>query len=80
LYGKAVIKIFFQPTVNISMALTQVTAMCQTVLRGLPAGTVPPLVITYTASSTPVVQLGISSKTLPEQQLFDLSQIFCARS
>ena len=76
LYGKAVIKIFFQPTVNISMALTQVTAMCQTVLRGLPAGTVPPLVITYTASSTPVVQLGISSKTLPEQQLFDLSQNF----
>ena len=76
LYGKAVIKIFFQPSVNISMALTQVTAMCQTVLRGLPPGTVPPLVITYTASTTPIVQLGLSSKTLPEQQLFDLGNNF----
>ena len=76
LYGKAVIKIFFRPSVNISMAVTQVTAMCQTVLRGLPAGTVPPLVITYTASTTPIVQLGLSSKTLPEQQLFDLGNNF----
>ena len=76
LNGIAVIKIFFRPGVNISMAMTQVTGICQTVLRGLPAGTTPPLVITYTASSTPVVQLGLSSKTLPEQQLFDLGQNF----
>jgi CzcA family heavy metal efflux pump len=76
LSGKAVIKVFFRPSVNISMAVTQVTAMSQTVLRGLPPGTTPPLVITYTASSTPVVQLGLSSKTLPEQQLFDLGQNF----
>ena len=76
LNGKAVIKIFFRPGVNISMAVTQVTAMCQTVLRGLPAGTTPPLVITYSASTTPIVQLGLSSKTLPEQQLFDLGQNF----
>src|ERR1017187_735871 len=76
LSGIAVIKIFFRPSVNVSMAVTQVTAMCQTVLRGLPAGTTPPLVITYTASSTPIVQLGLSSKTLPEQQLFDLGQNF----
>jgi CzcA family heavy metal efflux pump len=76
LNGIAVIKIFFRPSVNISMAVTQVTAICQTVLRGLPPGTTPPLVITYTASSTPVVQLGLSSKTLPEQQLFDLGQNF----
>jgi len=76
LAGKAVIKIFFRPSVNISMAVTQVTAMCQTVLRGLPPGTTPPLVITYTASSTPIVQLGLSSKTLPEQQIFDLAQNF----
>ena len=58
------------------MAVTQVTAICQTVLRGLPPGTTPPLVITYSASSTPVVQLGLSSKTLPEQQLFDLGNNF----
>jgi CzcA family heavy metal efflux pump len=76
LAGLAVIKIFFRPNVNIAMAVTQVTAICQTVLRGLPAGTTPPLVITYTASSTPIVQLGLSSKTLPEQQLFDLGQNF----
>ena len=76
LHGKAVIKIFFRPYVNISMAMTQVTAMCQTVLRGLPPGTTPPLVITYTASTTPIVQLGLSSKTLPEQQLFDLGNNF----
>ncbi|MGA7293400.1 MAG: efflux RND transporter permease subunit [Terriglobales bacterium] len=74
--GKAVIKIFFRPGVDLSMAMTQVTAMCQTVLRGLPPGTVPPLVITYTASTTPVVQLGLSSKTLPESQLFDLGNNF----
>jgi CzcA family heavy metal efflux pump len=76
LSGIAVIKIFFRPNVNIAMAVTQVTAISQTVLRGLPAGTTPPLVITYTASSTPIVQLGLSSKTLPEQQLFDLGQNF----
>ena len=74
--GKAVIKIFFRPSVNLSMAMTQVTAMCQTVLRGLPPGTTPPLVITYTASTTPIVQLGLSSKTIPEQQLFDLGNNF----
>jgi CzcA family heavy metal efflux pump len=76
LNGIAVIKIFFRPNVNIAMAVTQVTAICQTTLRSLPLGTTPPLVITYTASSTPVVQLGLSSKTLPEQQLFDLGQNF----
>jgi CzcA family heavy metal efflux pump len=76
LSGIAVIKIFFRPNVNIAMAVTQVTAICQTVLRGLPPGTTPPLVITYSASSTPIVQLGLSSKTLPEQQLFDLGQNF----
>jgi CzcA family heavy metal efflux pump len=76
LSGLAVIKIFFRPSANIAMAVTQVTAISQTVLRGLPAGTTPPLVITYTASSTPIVQLGLSSKTLPEQQLFDLGQNF----
>jgi CzcA family heavy metal efflux pump len=74
--GKAVIKIFFRPGVDISMAMTQVTGMSQTLLRGLPPGTTPPLVITYSASTTPVVQLGLSSKTLPENQLFDLGNSF----
>src|ERR1035441_8296254 len=74
--GVGVIKIFFRPQANIQLALSQVTAMVQTTVRGLPPGTTPPLVITYSASSTPIVQLGLSSKTLPEQQLFDLGQNF----
>ena len=76
LNGIGVIKIFFQPTANIQTALAQTTAMVQTILRGLPPGTTPPLVVTYSASSTPIVQLGLSSKTLPEQQLFDLGNNF----
>jgi CzcA family heavy metal efflux pump len=76
LNGIGVIKIFFQPTANIQTALAQTTAMVQTILRGLPPGTTPPLVVSYSASSTPIVQLGLSSKTLPEQQLFDLGQNF----
>ena len=74
--GVGVIKIFFRQGANIQTALSQVTAMMQTIVRGLPPGTTPPLIITYTASSTPIVQLGLSSKTLPEQQLFDLGQNF----
>ena len=74
--GVGVIKIFFQPNANIQTALAQVTAIVQTTVRSLPPGTTPPLVITYSASSTPIVQLGISSKTMPEQQLFDLGQNF----
>ena len=74
--GVGVIKIFFRPQANIQTALSQVTAIVQTTVRGLPPGTTPPLVITYSASSTPIVQLGLSSKTLPEQQLFDLGQNF----
>src|ERR1022692_1280293 len=74
--GVGVIKIFFRPQANIQLALSQVTAMAQTTVGRLPAGTTPPLIITYSASSTPIVQLGLSSKTLPEQQLFDLGQNF----
>jgi len=74
--GIGVIKIFFRPQANIQTALAQVTAMVQTTTRALPPGTTPPLVITYSASSTPIVQLGLSSRTLPEQELFDLGQNF----
>src|SRR5271166_1456289 len=74
--GVGIIKIFFRQGANIPTALAEVTAMMQVTLRGLPPGTTPPLIITYTANSTPVVQLGLSSKTLPEQQLFDLGQNF----
>src|SRR3954462_8709656 len=71
LAGVSVIKIFFQPTANIQTAIAQVVAIEQTQLRQLPPGITPPLVIKYSASSIPVVQLGLSSPTLPEQSLFD---------
>jgi multidrug efflux pump subunit AcrB len=74
--GVGVIKVFFQPDANIQTALAQVTAIMQTTVRSLPPGTTPPLVIQYTASTTPIVQLGLSSKTLPDQVLFDLGQNF----
>ncbi len=66
-----VIKVFFQPTANIQTAIAQVVAIEQTLLRQLPPGTTPPLIIKYSASSIPVIQLGLSSPTLPEQSLFD---------
>src|SRR6185312_9469906 len=69
--GIAVVKVFFRPNANIQTALAQVTAISQTQLRQLPPGTTPPLIIQYSASSVPILQLGLSSKTLPEQQLFD---------
>src|SRR5580704_5669571 len=76
LNGIAVVKVFFRPNANIQTAIAQVTAISQTQLKQLPAGTTPPLVIQYTASSVPIVQIGLSSKTLPEQQLFDLGVNF----
>jgi CzcA family heavy metal efflux pump len=74
--GLGVIKVFFRPGTNVQGAIAEITAIAQTTLRGLPPGTVPPLVISYSASTTPIIQLGLSSKTLPEQQLFDLGQNF----
>jgi CzcA family heavy metal efflux pump len=76
LNGIGVIKIFFQPGANIQTAIAQTTSMVQTQIRGMPPGTTPPLIITYSASSTPIVQLGLSSDTLSEQQLFDLGNNF----
>jgi CzcA family heavy metal efflux pump len=71
LAGITVIKIFFQPTANIQTAIAQVVAAEQTQVRQLPPGITPPLVIKYSASSIPVIQLALSSATLPEPALFD---------
>ncbi len=76
LYGVAVIKIYFQPGVNIGSAVAQVTAIAQTQLRQLPAGTTPPLIIQYDASSVPIIQLGLSGQGLSEMQLNDLALNF----
>jgi CzcA family heavy metal efflux pump len=75
-YGLGVIKVFFRPGTNVQGAVAQITAIAQTTVRSLPVGTTPPLIISYSASTTPIIQLGLSSKTLPEQQLFDLGQNF----
>jgi len=71
--GVGVIKVFFQQGVPAEAGVAQVTAVSQTILRQLPPGTTPPLVITYNASTVPILQYGISSKTLSEQQTFDLA-------
>ena len=76
LNGVSITKIFFRPSVNISQAVAQVTAISQTALRQYPQGTTPPLVIQYNASSVPVLQLGLSGTGLTEQQLNDFGQNF----
>src|SRR6185312_2517702 len=74
--GTAVVKIFFQPDANINKAIAQVTAVSQTQVRQLPAGTTPPLVITYNASTVPILQLALSGKGLSEQELNDYALNF----
>lgn len=71
LAGVTVIKVFFQPTANIETAIAQVVASTQTQVRQLPPGITPPLVIKYSASSIPVIQLALSSPTRAENALFD---------
>jgi multidrug efflux pump subunit AcrB len=74
--GIGVIKVFFQPKVNIGNAVAQVTAVAQTILRQLPQGTTPPLIIQYSASSVPIIQLGLSGQGMTESQLNDLGLNF----
>jgi multidrug efflux pump subunit AcrB len=71
LYGVAVTKVFLQPTANIQRGIAQITAISQTQLRQLPAGTTPPLILAYSASSVPVLQLALSGQNLSEQELND---------
>ena len=72
LNGIAVVKTFFQPAVNVAIALSQITAIAQPVLRSLPPGTTPPFIISYNASSVPIIQIALSSKDLSEQELYDI--------
>ena len=71
LNGIAIIKVYFHPNVIISQAVAQITAVSQSALRMYPPGTTPPLIIQYSASSVPVLQLGLSGNGLTEQQLND---------
>ncbi len=70
-YG--VIKIFFQPNVDIRTANAQVTAIAQTMLRQLPAGSTPPLILNYSASTVPIIQLALGGEGLTEQNMFDIA-------
>ena len=72
--GIGIVKIFFQPNVDIRTATAQVTSLSQTVLKQLPPGITPPQILNYNASTVPILQLALSSPKLTEQQLFDLGQ------
>src|ERR1700743_731546 len=72
--GQAVIRVYLQPGSSLTTANAQVTAASQTILRQLPAGILPPLIINFSASSVPIIQLGLSGEGMSEQQLNDLGQ------
>jgi len=71
LNGIAVVKVFLQPTANLQQGIAQITASSQTQLKQLPAGSTPPLIIAYSASSVPILQLALSGQNLSEQELND---------
>jgi multidrug efflux pump subunit AcrB len=75
-YGFSVVRVYFQPNVKIDMAVAQITAQSISVTRAMPPGIYPPSIIKYDASSVPILQLGLESKTLSEQEIFDLAQNF----
>src|SRR5262245_31748446 len=74
--GQAIIKVFLQPHASVDTANAQVTAISQNVLRNLPAGTLPPMILNYSASSVPIIQLALSGDRLSEAQLYDLAGNF----
>src|SRR3984885_1807735 len=74
--GVSVTRVYFQQNAKVEVALSQVTAIAQTLLRIFPPGTTPPSIIKYDASSVPILQLGLASKTLSEQELYDLGNNF----
>ncbi len=76
LAGIGIVKIFFRPGVDIRTATAQVTSMSQTVLKQMPPGITPPLILNYNASTVPILQLALSSPSLSEQKIFDLGQNF----
>jgi multidrug efflux pump subunit AcrB len=74
--GNAVIKLYFQPNADVNAAIAQVTAICQTLIRPLPPGITPPLILQYNAADVPVVMLSLGSDELTEQEIFDLGNNF----
>jgi multidrug efflux pump subunit AcrB len=74
--GIAIIRVYFQPNVKVDLAIAQITAVSQPVLRAMPPGIFPPGILKYDASSVPILQLSVSSKTLSEQELNNYGQNF----
>jgi multidrug efflux pump subunit AcrB len=74
--GVALIRVYFHPNAKPEMAMAQITAMAQSITRGMPPGIFPPSILKYDASSVPILQLGLESKTLSEQEIQDLGQNF----
>ncbi|HUA92376.1 MAG TPA: efflux RND transporter permease subunit [Terracidiphilus sp.] len=74
--GTAIVKIYLQPTASVDRANAQITAVSQTILRQLPPGSLPPLILNYNASTVPILQLGLSGKGLTEPQLNDIALNF----
>ena len=74
--GTAIVKIYLQPSASIDRANAQITAVSQTILRQLPPGSLPPLILNYNASTVPILQLGLSGKNLTEPQLNDIALNF----
>ncbi|MEA1672533.1 efflux RND transporter permease subunit [Nitrospirillum sp. BR 11163] len=73
--GVGIIRTTFQPGVNIDLAISQISAICQTILKRMPTGTQPPLIVQYSRSSVPILQLALSSDTMSEAQLYDYGRI-----
>jgi multidrug efflux pump subunit AcrB len=75
-YGVSIVRVYFHPNVKIDLAMTQITAIANVTTRAMPPGIFPPNIIKYDASSVPIIQLGLESKTLSEQEIYDLAQNF----
>jgi multidrug efflux pump subunit AcrB len=74
--GNSVIKLYFQPGADVNAAIAQVTAICQTLLKPLPTGITPPLILQYNAADVPVLMLSLGSDELSEQEISDLGNNF----
>src|SRR5579883_330208 len=75
-HGIAVVKVFLQPKANLFGDIAEVTSAANSAIRGMPPGTTPPFLLPYDAADVPILQIGLSSKSLSEQQLTDLGVNF----
>jgi multidrug efflux pump subunit AcrB len=75
-YGISIVRVYFQPNVKIDMAVAQISAIANSATRAMPPGIFPPNILRYDASSVPIIQLGLESKTLSEQEIYDLGNNF----